>query len=143
MRVLQGNGVGAVQVDPRDHPGAEFMDARRAGGQDEMRQVWQAATALLPSEAERRSGVCEGLLSVRADTLKAKRHVPACGKSGGTVQMPWQVEAKRRAPRFSPSPLPYTRAMSARERCPILVCSTQTRLPSRHPKPLRSRSSRI
>jgi hypothetical protein len=33
---------GAVQDDPRENPGAQLMDARRAWGQDEVRQVRQA-----------------------------------------------------------------------------------------------------
>ena len=63
MRVLQGYGVGAVQDDPAADTDAEFMDARRAGGQDEMRQVRQAARAILSRKAERRAGVYEGILS--------------------------------------------------------------------------------
>src|SRR5664279_5475330 len=45
MRVLQGNGLGAVQYDPRENPGAQFMVARRAWREDEMRPLRQAARA--------------------------------------------------------------------------------------------------
>jgi hypothetical protein len=47
MRVLQGHGLGAVQDDPAEGTDAKFVDARRAGGQDEMRPVRQAAPAIL------------------------------------------------------------------------------------------------
>src|ERR1035437_9094254 len=62
MRVLQGNGVGAVQYDPRENPGAQFMVARRAWREAEMRPLRQAARAILSREAERRAGICEGIL---------------------------------------------------------------------------------
>src|ERR1035437_7578843 len=62
MRVLQGYGVGAVQDDPAENTDAEFVDARRAGGQGEVREVRQAARAILSCTAERRAGVYEGLL---------------------------------------------------------------------------------
>jgi hypothetical protein len=39
MRVLQGDGLGAVQDDPADDTRTQRVDARRAGGQDEMRPV--------------------------------------------------------------------------------------------------------
>jgi len=68
MRVLQGHGLGAVQDDPAEDTDAEFVDARRAGGQDEMRQVRQAAGAILSREAERRSGVCKELLRWHASS---------------------------------------------------------------------------
>jgi hypothetical protein len=57
VRVLQGHGVGAVQDDPADNPRLEFVDARRAGGQDEVRPVRQAARAILSREAERCSDI--------------------------------------------------------------------------------------
>jgi len=65
MRVLQGHGLGAVQDDPAEDTDAEFMDARRAWGQDEMRPVRQAARAILSREAERRAGVCSKFLRTR------------------------------------------------------------------------------
>src|SRR5665647_661398 len=46
MRVLQGNGLGAVQYDPRENPGAQFIVARRAWREDEMRPLRQAARAI-------------------------------------------------------------------------------------------------
>ena len=64
MRVLQGHGVGAFQDNPPEDPDAEFLDTRRTGGQDEVRPVRQAARAILSGEAERRAGICQGLLSV-------------------------------------------------------------------------------
>jgi hypothetical protein len=63
LRVLQGDGLGAVQDDPAEDPRPECVDARRAGSQVEVRQVRQAAGAiLLPREAKRRAGVCAELL---------------------------------------------------------------------------------
>ena len=64
MRVLQGHGVGAFQDNPPEDPDAEFLDTRRTGGQDEVGPVRQAARAILSGEAERRAGICQGLLSV-------------------------------------------------------------------------------
>jgi hypothetical protein len=57
MRVLQGNGVGAVQDDPAEGTDAEFVDAGRAGGQDEMRQMRQAARATIPRGRATRRGL--------------------------------------------------------------------------------------
>ena len=50
MRVLQGHGVGAVQDDPAADTDAEFVDARRTRGQDEVRQVLQTAGAIPPAK---------------------------------------------------------------------------------------------
>jgi hypothetical protein len=66
MRVLQGDGLDAVQYDPAADTDPEFMDARRAGGEDEVLQVRQASRAILSREAERRAGICEGILRVLA-----------------------------------------------------------------------------
>ena len=71
VQVLQGNGLGAVQDDPAEHPHAEFVDARRTGGQDEMRPMRQPARAILSGETERRAGVREGLLSALVPPLGA------------------------------------------------------------------------
>jgi hypothetical protein len=78
MRVLQGHGVGAVQDDTRNDPGAELMDARRAGGQDEVRRVRQATRAILSHDAERRAGVCQELLML-ANSLVPRVPVNAAG----------------------------------------------------------------
>ena len=50
------------KMNPADNPRAQFMDARRAGGQDEMRQMRQAARAILSRETVRRAGVFKELL---------------------------------------------------------------------------------
>ena len=84
MRVLQGNGVGALQDDPRQNPHAEFMDARRTRGQDEMREVRQAARAILSREAERRAGVCKKLLML-ANSLVPRVPVNAAGAARRTA----------------------------------------------------------
>ena len=52
----------AVQDDPREDSRLEFVDARQAGREAEMRRVRQAARALLSRGAERRAGVCQRLL---------------------------------------------------------------------------------
>ena len=46
----------SVQNDPVEDTDSEFVDARRAWGQDEVRPVQQAPRAILPREAERRAG---------------------------------------------------------------------------------------
>jgi hypothetical protein len=57
--------VGAVQDDQAEDTRPQCLDARRAGSQDEMRPVRQAARAILPREAERRAGLCAKLLITR------------------------------------------------------------------------------
>jgi hypothetical protein len=79
--MLQGYGVGAFQDDPRHDPRAEFVDARRAGSEDEMRQVRQAARAILSRAARRRAGFCEGLLS----TLFSHLHGNASSRANVSV----------------------------------------------------------
>ena len=84
MRVLHGHSLGAVEDDPAEDTDAEFVDARRAWGQDEVRPVRQAARAILSREAERRAGVCEELLRALARRLVAKKNEAARNKSLAT-----------------------------------------------------------
>jgi hypothetical protein len=62
MRVLQGNGLGAVQDNPAENPRIERVDVGRAGCKVEMRPVRQTARAILSRAARRPTGLCSKLL---------------------------------------------------------------------------------
>jgi hypothetical protein len=70
MRVLQGNGLGAVLDAARADTDAQRHDAGPARRQDALRQMRQAPGAILSCEPERHARVCSKL-SIGVENDKA------------------------------------------------------------------------